>query len=288
MPPETMPGVITLGAICLVVAWLIVFTFRLVGAPYRLHIAASDEIKRLKAAIQPSHDASLPKHFASDIPDVRIAEDPIARSLFETSERDKLIPLLEAGKIDAWGRLGYGFPPTIKIPADLWRTNHLEYHQGTSGQSINQTFLRSNARHESTYYDIHFNRAQIERQWPGLWERLPLLEAATRAYEQTKDKEVSIWATAIAKSDDDILTWYCRAMTMPRTGKPPLISLSGIEPPSRLIEQIDVPLFNNYDFEVDGKAIILKELHGTRRFENLSVDLAELNAAINEIGTWRA
>lgn len=68
MPPETMPGIILLGVICLVVAWLIVFTLRLFGAPYRLHVTASEEIKGLKAATQPQSD------IADSYPDIRVAD----------------------------------------------------------------------------------------------------------------------------------------------------------------------------------------------------------------------
>jgi hypothetical protein len=113
--------------------------------------------------------------FTSDIPDVRIADDPVAWGLFEaTTERDKLLPLLEAGKIEAWGRLGNGYPPLMKIPANLWRTNYLIRYPPPSGGGINQTFLKSKARHESTYYDAHLNRAQLERAWPGLWDTASL------------------------------------------------------------------------------------------------------------------
>ncbi|RXH15575.1 hypothetical protein [Bradyrhizobium guangzhouense] len=59
--------------------------------------------------------------FASDIPDVRIADNSLAWKLFETTDRDKLLPLLERGKIDAWGRLGRGRPPLEHVGVDLNR-----------------------------------------------------------------------------------------------------------------------------------------------------------------------
>jgi hypothetical protein len=111
--------------------------------------------------------------FANDIPDVRIADDVVAEELFESGERDKLLPLLEGGKIDAWGRLGNGHPPLMKIPSDLWRTNYLVRYPASSG-GINQTFLKSKVRHETTYYDVHLNRAQLERVWPNLWSQASL------------------------------------------------------------------------------------------------------------------
>jgi hypothetical protein len=126
--------------------------------------------------------------YTNEIPDVRIADDVVVSGLFDSSERDKLLPLLEGGKIDSWGRLGNGYPPLMKIPFDLWRTNYLIRYPAPSG-GINQTFLKSKARHESTYYDVHLNRSQLERAWPGLWtkaslDRIPcteLLSIATAA-----------------------------------------------------------------------------------------------------------
>lgn len=227
------------------------------------------------------------EEFASDIPDVRIADNSIAWKLFETADRDKLLPLLERGKIDAWGRLGHGHPPLTLIPADQWKTHYLINLPADGPGRINQTYFRPRARpYESTYYDVHFNRAQLSRAWPNIWDRVPLMEAARRAYEQTKDREVSIFPYALSKSDDDILTWYCNAMTISHEGKPPLIKLYGNQPPSRIIEPIEVQLFNRYDFEVDGGSIILKERNGRFRFENLSVDPAELEEAIKQMSKW--
>jgi len=67
------------------------------------------------------------------------------RSMFQGSERDTLLPLLAAGKLQAWGRLGNGFPPLSAIPGDRWTTHFLEYHPAPTG-GINQTFLKAKAR----------------------------------------------------------------------------------------------------------------------------------------------
>jgi hypothetical protein len=114
-----------------------------------------------------------PSEYGDAIPDLRIADDTGAMGLLDSSERDKLLPLLEGGKIDAWGRLGNGHPPLIRIPSDLWRTNYLVRYPAPSG-GINQTFLKSKGRHETTYYDVHLNRAQLERVWPDLWSKASL------------------------------------------------------------------------------------------------------------------
>jgi hypothetical protein len=111
--------------------------------------------------------------YADEIPDIRIADDTAASSLFESNERDKLLPLLERGRIEAWGRLGNSHPPLMKIPSDAWRMNYLVCYPAPTG-GINQTFLKSKARHESTYYDVYLNRAQLERVWPSLWHKASL------------------------------------------------------------------------------------------------------------------
>jgi hypothetical protein len=231
--------------------------------------------------------ASASNEFAGDIPDVRVADDTVVLRLFsENHERDKLIPLLEGGKIDAWGRSGNGYPPPIKIPVDSWRTSYLDHHPATPGQFISQTFLRPKARpYESTYYDVHLNRAQLKKAWPDLWNSITLLEAATRAYEQTRDKIVSGAAELFEGSPDDVLTWYCNAMARPQKGKA-LVTLWGIRPPSRQLEQIYIQPLNRYEFVVENQAIILKPPTGGGQFERIMVDENQVAAAIEEIAQW--
>jgi hypothetical protein len=71
--------------------------------------------KRHEPGSQPSQSVG---EFDSDFPDVRVADDQVAWGLFGAPHHDKLLPLLERGKIDAWGRLGSGGPPLTLIPAN--------------------------------------------------------------------------------------------------------------------------------------------------------------------------
>jgi hypothetical protein len=262
--------------------WLLVLAAVLIVQLFEF--AVSEHSKHQKVTIVPGKPVSS---FSDSIPDVRFSDYQACDRLFDGSERDKLLPLLEAGKIDAWGRAGNGFPPLTKISPDLWRTHYLEHYPADSSGRINQTFLKVKAGpFESRYYDVHLNRAELERVWPSLWEPIPLIEAATRAYEQTKEHEVSILPVGLAGSTDDILTWYCRAMMISEHGKAPLVRLMGNEPPSRLIEEIDVPLYNRFDFEVVGNAIVL-ERHGSSRFENLTVEATDLANAIKAMKGWK-
>jgi hypothetical protein len=75
---------------------------------------------------------------------------------------------------------------------------------------------------------------------------ISLFEAATRAYEQTRDSMVSAIPEAFADSPNDILTWYCEAMARHRDGKEPFVRLWGIRPPSRIREEIYVAPLSNY------------------------------------------
>jgi hypothetical protein len=103
--------------------------------------------------------------FTNGIPDVRIADDAAIWRLFETKDRDLLFPLLERGKLDAWGRLGNG--PLTKIPSEQWAAHYLDNRPADGPGRINQTFFRPRSRpYESTYYDVHLNRAQVESAWP--------------------------------------------------------------------------------------------------------------------------
>jgi hypothetical protein len=133
---------------------------------------------------QPSQNVG---EFDGDIPDVRVADDPVVGALFAAPHHDKLLPLLERGRINAWGRLGNGRPPLTLIPADEWRTHYLLNIPSDGPGRINQTYFRSKARtYEGTYYDVYLNRSQVERAWPGLWQqpsngRIPCTELLTLA-----------------------------------------------------------------------------------------------------------
>jgi hypothetical protein len=80
-------------------------------------------------------------------------------------------------------------------------------------------------------------------------------------------------------------------MAMLNSGKPALVTLYGRQPPSRIIEAIDVGHLLHYDFaEVDeGEGtIVLRERNGKRRFIDLYVDEDEVASAIKQMSTCPA
>ena len=118
--------------------------------------------------------------YATDIPDLRVADAPSIVALLESKERDKLFPLLEAERLRAWARpMTGGEPPLTKLPGATWVSHHLIFHAKSGAGTINQTYFR-NRRNELKYYDLHLNRAEIEQVWPGVFsERNALPEKST-------------------------------------------------------------------------------------------------------------
>jgi hypothetical protein len=118
------------------------------------------------------------------------------------------------------------------------------------------------------------------------------MEAATRAYEQTRNRPVarfaelpfSVSTKVLNDSNDRILTWYCNFMTRPRDdGRPPRVTLWGKHFPSRLNEKINIAILSNYDFHVENGAIVLRERMGNVRYQDLTVARSEVAAAIREM-----
>jgi hypothetical protein len=73
-------------------------------------------------------------------------------------------------------------------------------------------------------------------------------------------------------------------LAKPPHGKP-LIGLQGKEPPSRRPESIDMFDFPNFDFIVEGDAIVLKERYRERRIIDLSAKRIEVLSAIEKLST---
>jgi hypothetical protein len=119
---------------------------------------------------------------------------------------------------------------------------------------------------------------------PNLSRRIALREAATRAYEKTRNKPVSVLAHALTRgSEEDILVWYCGQMTQYQNGKTPLMRLYGSSPPSREVDEIYTAPLNRHYFEIENGAIVLKDQTGTTSYRNLSVNRRDLAAAIAKL-----
>jgi hypothetical protein len=136
-------------------------------------------------------EASLPSAIKEEIPDLRISDDPSIVALFEGAERDKLLPLLEIERIIAWGRpMGPGDPPLTRISGRLWSTHFLLTLPKQGQWSESQSFLKTKARQQTSYYDIHVNRTQIERIWPLRGQLRPMFEAVSHVSSCIGDNDL--------------------------------------------------------------------------------------------------
>ena len=109
-----------------------------------------------------------------EIANLRLADDPATLSLFDGAEADRFIPLVEGDKLTAWARpMGRGQPPLTEISGAQWKSLYLLFAPKTGEGMINQTFLKTKLGNDTFYYDVYFNRSQIERVWPlisDLWK----------------------------------------------------------------------------------------------------------------------
>lgn len=128
---------------------------------------------------------------ADKYPDIRVADSTAVLDLFRGTERVKLIALLEAGSIKSWARsMAKGQTPPgvdtdlLALAPDAWSKHRLEHMPKRGEGTIAQTFLKTNERGYSAYYDVWLNSAQIAGVFPSFkaaynpvaTSRIPLLE----------------------------------------------------------------------------------------------------------------
>jgi hypothetical protein len=111
-------------------------------------------------------------------------------------------------------------------------------------------------------------------------QTVPLLEAARRAYEQTRGTLVAGVAEARFGDEDrreGTLTWFCYALAT-------RLAIHGNWPPSRVPEEIDWAIVGKrHSFRMRDDALILHEHSGDGYYENLYVLAHELPRALEEI-----
>src|SRR5271156_1474664 len=92
---------------------------------------------------------------------------------------------------------------------------------------------------------------------------IPLLEAARRAYAETRGKPAALRAEAMAKEPGEILTWYCYALKS-------WLTIYGSRPPSHTLEPIDIerPI---KDFIIQNGMLLLKERDRKVTYQDISV-----------------
>jgi hypothetical protein len=170
--------------------------------------------------------------------------------------------------------------PERPIPANEWTRIELIFGRVSVPRTIARTRVPLPYTGKLAWGGVRLCRAQFFTLFP-LIDTISLLDAATRAHEQLKNRPISISVESFARTADDILLGYCRLLAFPRGNKSAKIALMGIKPPSRSLEKIVIS--HNWDFEIDGGQIILKEMQGHFRYEQITTSAADLATAIDEL-----
>src|ERR1700722_10214009 len=102
-----------------------------------------------------------------------------------------------------------------------------------------------------------------------------LLDAARRAYSETRRTPAAAHAEAFDNTPDKILTWYCIWLGQH-------MQLFGARRPSTKIEAVtlDNP---TKDFELKDGGLTLKERYGNTAYDNLRVMLDDLPEVIEDL-----
>jgi GT2 family glycosyltransferase len=108
---------------------------------------------------------------------------------------------------------------------------------------------------------------------------IPLLEGATRAFEQTERTSLP---SSAKNSGMNPLIWYCTHLTMPRDSKGALMPLYGVHSKSIIKRQINVTSDLAFCIE-DAKAILKSKVTNEVAYKNLSVKSDDLVKAIHQL-----
>lgn len=128
-------------------------------------------------------------------------------------------------------------------------------------------------------------RLRIRKATTAQEADMPLLEAATQAYERTRGHPIAGFAEGSDNSPEEILRWYCYALIIPREslGGRPLMEAVGTRPPSRVKELITVRPSHRVNIRPSG--VYLME-SGKDVFGELTVRSSELSNAIAVMSSW--
>ena len=172
MPPQTMPGIIFLGAISFVVAWLIVFSWRLMGAPYRFHQIMLVKLQSLQSttASETGPNWSIKELFFHLAPE---ALDHPKEALWSKAG-DQIRDALSLGKLRIWGRpfetkLGkwVGERAALRlIDPSYWQKAYFTYAFFYAQTEDAHCYADRNTGRPS-YTDLQVNRAEALALWPG-------------------------------------------------------------------------------------------------------------------------
>jgi hypothetical protein len=245
--------------------------------------AASTPAANLPAApAGPSHpNWTIRELFLHIRPD--LADDPEAKG-WEQVKRN-VMDQFSTGALRVWGRprFSFGQRGVLKTVDEKHYWQHAEWlpwvlsEDGDQGNHVvvkNETGLPD-------YSDLRVNKAEALGIWPTALSpdedraEIYLLEAARRAYSQTRGFPVAEHAEAMAGSDEEILKWYCFWIGT-RT------QLLGARRPSTKIEPVSLTEPPK-DFVITGNTLTLRERERQVIWENLRIKYDELPKVIEQL-----
>src|SRR5260370_1008383 len=193
-------------------------------------------VPRLAEALAAFKPIDVLATISDSLSDLRVADSPRVSRLFESDERDKLFPLLEAEKLTAWARPRKGNDPLGRLPGNIWKSHFLLSMPKEGQWDRAQTFIKTKAGQETMWFDLHLNQRQVELIWPEL-ELLPILKAAGIAFEAAEEVGIEELVSSHSQSAAQKLSHLVSSILVhdyPLRGKKPPSTISRLIPKDEL------------------------------------------------------
>ena len=199
----------------------------------------------------------------------------------------QVMDYFSTGRLSVWGRpiarSGRGSLKRVDEPG-FWDHARFTY-----------SFLKEDGAQESHVYhlgptefpdyaDLQVNHPEALAVWPVSGAppddrtEIMLLDAARRAYSETRNDPAASYAEAFGNTPEKILTWYCIWLAQ-------RMQMYGARRPSTKIEplSLDNP---TKDFDITNGTLTMRERYGSAVYENLRVKLDELDAIIRGLKSY--
>jgi hypothetical protein len=197
----------------------------------------------------------------------------------------EVIDHFSTGRLKVWGRprRGTGRRGPMKLVNEPGYWTHAEFSYWflkEDGQESNHTWVKTETGLPD-YSDLQVNRTEALAIWPspGVTQddrtEIMLLDAARRAYSETRNDPAAAHAEMSNATPDEILKWYCVWLAQH-------MQLYGARRPSTKIEPVTIDNPTK-DFDLKDSSLTLRERYGSAVWENLRVKFDELPAVIRDL-----
>jgi hypothetical protein len=192
------------------------------------------------------------------------------------------------GRLKAWGRpiYGAGRRKPMKAVDERGYWAHAEFSYWflkEDGRESAHTWVKAETSLPD-YADLQVNRAEALSIWPEPGKpaddrtEIMLLDAARRAYSETRGTLAAGHAEMFDNSPEEILKWYCVWFGQH-------YQLYGAQQPSTKIEPVSIE-DPPKDFHLIGNTLSLRERNGSAVWENLRMKVDDLIAATKQLRSY--